>query len=606
MEPFLDVLSLILASVRLWIVPATSADISILHVAIWTPVTLALAGGVTVFVRRLARPAPKTAPAPASIPPRPVRTHATRPAHKPGPTAAQRKRLEVEQRKAARLLAAQERQQQRQQARSEIEQRKTARQLATQERAAQRQQARNEIEQRKAARSLAAQERRQERERKRLDVEQRKAARLLAAQERAAQRANRPPRRRKRPAGDNTTRAFGADPNRVYEFRWRVVDLEELITSNTVAGGINPDYDPTLQPRQRDRAASQAQIDRLANQLVPSAYLTDFHQLDKGAPIIGSDRMVESGNGRVLALRRARDLVPERWNAYQDSLRQSLAAAGLDESALAGKTAPILVRERVSEVDRAAFAREANAPPVLQMSTLEVALVDARRLSDATILRLTVKDEQSIDQALRAASNRGFVRSFLETLPENEQAVLQRRDGSLSQMGIWRIKGALFTRTFPGESGQRLSETFLESLDSSIKNYENAISKTLPALVHAQGLIESGQRSRDLDLMGDISKAIDMLARLREQEMIIKNYVGQASMFDRELTPAQESLLLHFDKIGRSEKEIRTFLQEYARMIEDSPDPAQEDMFGGAGISKTEVIDRLTRPRESPQLRMVA
>src|SRR5262249_26471255 len=160
---------------------------------------------------------------------------------------------------------------------------------------------------------------------------------------------------------------------------------------------------------------------------------------------------------------------------------------------------------------------------------------DSRRLSDALVLQLVVKEEQSIDQALRTAANRGFVRAFVGTLSENEAATLMRKDGTLNQAGIWRIKASVFTRVFPGEAGQRLAEPFLESLDSTTKNVENAISTTLPALARAESLLASGQRDPELSLAGDMARALDMFARLKEQELPVPVYIEQSSMFAREL-----------------------------------------------------------------------
>jgi hypothetical protein len=388
--------------------------------------------------------------------------------------------------------------------------------------------------------------------------------------------------------------AYGSDPTRAYAMRYRVIDLDDLVPSNLDSGAINPAYDTALQPRQRDRVASQMQIAQVAKTLTPDALLTDFKQLDKGTPILGpEDRCVESGNGRVLALRKAREAFPAQWGAYQSRLRDKAGAFGIDPSELEGMRSPILVRERIDRVDRAAFAREANAPPVLQMSTLENAVVDAKRLTDDTLLRLNVREDQSIDLALRAKGNAGFVRDFIQTLPENERATLMRADGTLNQQGIWRIKAALFTRTFPGDAGRRLAETFTEALDSTTKNFEQATAATLPQLVRAQSRIGSGQRSADLDMSADIAASLDMLARLREQDMPVAVYLEQSNMFERELTPFQETMLRHFDKIGRSPKAIRGFLSAYAEAIEDAPHPDQVDMFGGGGMTKEQLFFRI-------------
>lgn len=594
LDPFLNLVSILLAFISSTIVPASAGDVTLLHVAIWVPVVVGLVAGTWNLIRRQAR-RPK---------------NETPKATTKGATKAQtRSRKNVDDRPFEKLPE-KEKQRRYKKALAEVKQ-NTPRQLAQveklerQRRAAER---KAQAQAKKAERAAAVEARRVEREQRAADRAALAEARRIVREQKAAERASRPPskRRRPRPPGDSLTRAFGADPRQVYEFRHKIVDLDSLVTSNTDSGAVNPAYDKQLQPRMRDRAASEQQIERLARGLVPESIIWDFHQLDKGAPIAGSDHQVESGNGRILALRKAREIAPDRYSAYQEKLRENLAAVGLDESALDGVANPVLIRERVSEVDRAGFAREANAPPVLQMSTLELALVDARRLSDAMLLRLAVRDEQSIDQALRAAGNRQFVRDFAETLSENERAVLMRKNGTLSQMGIWRIKGALFARVFPGEAGTRIADTFLESLDSTTKNYENAISKTLPALVRAESLISSGQRDSSLSIAEDVSKSLDVLARLRENDVIVKNYVGQSSMFDRELTPAQERLLVYFDEIGRSEKQIREFFHRYAAAVEQSPDPNQGDLFGPVERSRDDFIDSLIQSREPQQQRLAA
>ena len=511
------------------------------------------------------------------------------------------------QRAAAQAVAAQERAQQVEEAKAQ-----KAAQLATEraQKAQERAQQAEEAKAQKAAqlateRAQKAQERAQQAE----EAKAQKAAKAVVAARRAIERAQKAPRTRTprrrantdaparlAPRRDSTTRAFGADPSRVYEFRYRVVALDALVTSNLDSGSVNPAYDPTLQPRQRQRSASQRQIEQAAAHLVPEALLWDFRSLDKGAPIVGDDLQVESGNGRALALRRARLAHPEQWEKYQAALRENLAAVGLSDDEIAGVDAPVLVRERVTQVaDRAAFAREANAPPVLQMSTLETAMVDATRISGVLVGNLAVREGQSIDLALRAKANEEFVRGFIGTLSENEAALLQRKDGTLAQAGIRRIKAALFVRTFEGEAGERLAETFLEALDSDIKNFENGLTASLPVLARAEHLISKNERAVE-SMTDDISRAIDMLARLKEQDMTVQNYLDATPIWGRETTSFQDDLLAYFHIVGRSSKKIREFFEGYAAEVEKAPSPDQLDLFGNpVVVTKQEVFARLTK-----------
>jgi len=377
------------------------------------------------------------------------------------------------------------------------------------------------------------------------------------------------------------SKAFGRDPNKMYEFRTRVVDLDDLIASNTSTGAVNPKYTPELQPRDRSRTASQQQIDTVAKNLVPESVLFDFHQIDRGTPIIGDDMMVESGNGRTLALKRAKEQYPERWNEYQSKLKEQMAQHGISESELAGIKNPVLVRERLSKVNRADFAKEANQANVLQMSPLERAKNDAKSLKDSSLFNLQIGDDQSIDQALRSPKNARFVQEFLGGLPDTERASLMRGNGTLNQMGLWRMKAAVFSKVFQGEAGERLADTFLEGLDSTTKNFEKSIVRVLPKLAQAESLINSGQRPK-VSIMNDVSKSLDMLARLRENGMKVKDYLAQKSFFERELTPRQEQLLARFGNIGRSTVSIRNFFNAYADAVINMQNPAQMGLFGGS------------------------
>lgn len=400
------------------------------------------------------------------------------------------------------------------------------------------------------------------------------------------------------------TKAFGNDPRNVYEFKYQVTELDDLVTSNKDNGEIDPKYSQELQPRSRNRAASLEQIDSIARNLSPEALLLDFHTIDKGVPIAGEDLMVESGNGRTMALRKAQKAYPESWQRYQNELIKQAKHYGIPEADIKKFKNPVLVRVRTSKVDRAEFAREANEPPVLQMSPLEKAGADSKRLTPEMLTRFQVGEDQSIDQALRAAANRAFVRQIISTMPKNEQATLIRKDGTLARMGIWRIKAAIFSKVFPGVHGERLAETFFESIDGSIKNFENAISAVLPKIAVAESMIQSGKRPSEMSIISDITKVIDVFARLKENGVKIPDYVKQIGMFkEDELTDVQKKMLLKFDEISRSPKQIREWFEKYADFVIKAPDPKQAGMFdideGGRQATKEDLLAILTKSQIS-------
>ena len=392
-----------------------------------------------------------------------------------------------------------------------------------------------------------------------------------------------------------STVATGPDPTKEYRFDIRVVDLDDLIPSHTDAMGPNPKYPAELQPRIRDRAASRLQIDRIAANLKPEAMLSDSGTLDRGMPIVGPDLVVESGNGRVLALRKARADYPGVFKTYQGMLRTTVKEKYPD-LAIGSRdleTSPVLVRVRTVDVDRVEFAGIANEATTLTMSPLEQALQDAGRITDDALATLVVGDSQSVDQALQSPSNKHLVDQFIAGMAENERAALVGAAGELNIVGLQRLKGAMFAKVYPGEAGHRLTKAFVESLDPVLKNMESAMFETLPAAARAEGLIRSGARAADLSIGDDMAKAVDMLARLKATGTIAEDFIRQTSAFGRELSIEQERLLVFLESQGRSRRILREFLRDYAEQVVAAPHPDQGAMFAGAQETKPEIIARL-------------
>jgi hypothetical protein len=393
-----------------------------------------------------------------------------------------------------------------------------------------------------------------------------------------------------------STFAFGTDPNRRYEFKYRLVDLDELITSHTDDLVENVAFPKELQPRDRERAASQMQINKIASTLEPESLLLDTHQIDRGPMIVGPDGIVESGNGRVLALRAAKRDHPENWTAYQQALREKLADYGLSEADLQGMQNPVLVRERSSDVDRLAFAREANDPATLGMSAVENALSDAGRIREEALANLVVGDDWTIDQALRSAENRDFVRTFVAALPENERAKMIDGKGELSSEGMTRIRQAILMHVFPGEAGIRLSRVMIENANPQVKNLQNVIYASLPKLARAEGLVRMGARAPEYSIADDLAKAVDMYARLKQGKKSISDYLAQLPMIDPELSPVQQALLRYINESVRKPRRIRQFLEAYADQVVKQADVRQMGMFEQfTPLTKPEMLDHVAR-----------
>ena len=385
-----------------------------------------------------------------------------------------------------------------------------------------------------------------------------------------------------------TTTARGADPTKTYDLRWRLVEMDDLIASHDSVGNVNAAYPPELQPRDRANAVNMLQVREIASKFESAAYLDDVRSIDRGAPIVGADGVVESGNGRTLALRMVADNAPEKYADYRDKLIARAGEYGFAPEQVGQMTRPVLVRERPSTALRSAqdaiaermeFARAANVTPSAAMSASELAQRDARILSPVILNSLTIGESQTIEQALRSPANIDAVRAFVDALPETERGDVVDAAGNLSQNGIKRMTAALFAKTYPGEAGQRLVRVFFESTDNDIKRIANGMMASLGDVARAEGLIASGSRYAEFSIANDLAISVDKLATLRAEGTPVAHYLGQMQLFEKDLTPFQTDVLVTLDDLGRSGKKIGILLRDYASRVKASADPHQISMF---------------------------
>jgi hypothetical protein len=126
-----------------------------------------------------------------------------------------------------------------------------------------------------------------------------------------------PPRPQTRPIKDDVAIT---PAGREVPVTYAVIEADDLIASQRDEGGANPAYPQELQPRDRSRGTSDVQINKIAANLDPRL-LDQNPNASDGAPIISEDGVVESGNGRVLGIRKAFRDGLDTAKGYVDYLR---------------------------------------------------------------------------------------------------------------------------------------------------------------------------------------------------------------------------------------------------------------------------------------------
>ncbi|WP_411684290.1 lytic transglycosylase domain-containing protein [Acinetobacter indicus] len=360
-----------------------------------------------------------------------------------------------------------------------------------------------------------------------------------------------------------TSVAFGMDGSS-YEVAYEVKSLGDLIASNDLAYGVNPLYPAELQPRDRTREASRMQIERMADDLRPEL-LGESAKLSDGAPIVGVDNVVESGNGRTLAIGKAYE--SGRADAYQQFVADFAASRGMD---ISGIDRPVLVRTRLTDTDRAQFARLANESDVAQYSATERAVSDSDRLPDASLLKINNDGSINLDGSM------DFVRGFVGSLPKSEQGTVITGDGRLSQEGKRRIESAIMQRTYDDAS---LIARMAENLDDDSKTVLSALLRAAPQLAQLDALVKQGGRHENT-IAKDLAQAAQKLSDLKANGQTVPDYLNQGQLIDDGLSPGARDFLNVFDQNKRSAKAIGENIQGKIDEIEAMGDPRQGSLFG--------------------------
>ncbi len=296
--------------------------------------------------------------------------------------------------------------------------------------------------------------------------------------------------------------------------QYRVVDLSELKPATG-----------DLQPRDRSRAASDDQVTKIAAQLDP-ARLMPGPESDRGAPVIGRDGIIESGNGRVQALARAAEQNPQAYEGYVEAIRQ----AGFDVPE--GVKRPVLVAERTDSPtfeDRRAFIRESNTSSTARMSATEQAGVDADYLTGP------VFDAYQPGRRIGGAENAGFVRRMLGHMTAEERGALLTADGALNAEGFRRIRGALFARAFGSDDLLKLA---VETENRAVINLIRMLEDLAPDWAAFRAMVEAGYVRPGFDITDQLMDAVRLIAKARTEDRdgqsviaAIRDRLAQGNMF---------------------------------------------------------------------------
>lgn len=292
-----------------------------------------------------------------------------------------------------------------------------------------------------------------------------------------------------------------------------------------------------LQVRDRSRQASNDWIEKTARDLDPDQLMPSIYS-DRGAPIVGADNIVDSGNGRMAAIRRAAEAYPESYAAYKDALRR----AGFK---VPDTGTPVLISRRTTELSpegRVKFNADSNGSAVARMSATETAQADRAAMTDGVLRELAPGN-------ITSAENRSFVAKFLGNLSPNEASALVDRHGNLNADGVRRIENGLVASAY-GDVDHTALQKFAEATDDNTRAIVGAMSDAAGLWAQMRRDIKAGDIPAEYDVTPALTDALKSISRWRDQAlrekrpvgMVIKEGMSQLDMLSGEM-PAEAQML---------------------------------------------------------------
>ena len=359
---------------------------------------------------------------------------------------------------------------------------------------------------------------------------------------------------------------------------YHIIELSGLIPSNTPDGRVNPLYSEELQPRDRTRKTSIMQVDKIAGGLQPQR-LTSSELTSHGSPIVGPDYMVESGNGRAMAITKAYS--SNNGDEYKLYLHENANKFGIQAATIAGMNQPVLVRVRLTKLDRLKFARDSNVSDLQSMSSTEQAIADAETIS-ANMLSLFNPSESG---DVFGVDNRAFIDAFVNEIGLENSASLFDEHGHPNRQLQERVKAAIFVKAY---KNKKLAALAVESADPEIVNILNALSSAASDFVEMQSLnsaihdqvctnlsnelaqyseTPSAERTGLVqEALSALVKATELVRESKRSNQPIEALISQNDLFN-EGDPAAEALAMFIKANNRSAKRMSYAFRQLAKEI---------------------------------------
>ena len=313
------------------------------------------------------------------------------------------------------------------------------------------------------------------------------------------------------------------------------VKYKEVKVKIPTGGSINTQYEIVeldslkqatgeLQNRDRDDNVNyEAILQEMYRKFDPTDLEEDKNS-DRGAPIVGDDDIIDSGNGRALLLGKVYngkdDAAIERQDAYKGFLEEQ----GYDTE---GFKKPVLIRRRLTELTpekRRDFVVGSNKDKKAALKATEQAK------ETASYMKRNGSIGKYFGGNLNSEANSGFVQDFMKSVPVMDRGTYMTGDGEISAPGKKLIKSAIEALAYEDDA---LINTLL---DEEGENDIKALGNVLEELAGRWAKFRQGIADKDIRPELEVTKQfVDAVKAVRDirarKNWNLKDYLSQRDMF---------------------------------------------------------------------------
>jgi hypothetical protein len=370
-----------------------------------------------------------------------------------------------------------------------------------------------------------------------------------------------------------------------------VVEMDDILASHDENSFNDTDGYPSqngmnANPRNyKTDAVAMDKVNRDANNLKPSIVISDSATPETGVPIITTDGIVVSGNGRTMAIKLSERIAPEKYAEYRKNLEKRAAKFGIDAAEVRQMSNPVLVKVdtkikeySIKELDAYNQKAQKGESPVDKAIKRAGIITANQRLKDG-ILRIiegyNTMSELFDNKADRSAIIDLFEANGIITAQERSEYVGANKE--LTEDGKDLVNDVLIATI--------ISPEVMRATDN-VKSFKKNIVNALP-------LLTENYRNKDYSLEELINNAIllqsDMVSRgFKLNEFY--DFISQTQMG----RPHNPDVVVMNRMIAEGPNKFKEFVRKYNVAAETSGG----GMFASEALTREQALGQLAKTED--------